>query len=357
MYKRAGSRILDSRVNPLQPILWILRQNEKDIINLYNLLTPFIQLVTKSNMLNFGYWTENTKHPVQAQEELCTLVGKFAELHSAKIVLDIGSGFSAPAIHWKKTYNNLDIVCVNTNAQQLSFAAKTIMSSTIVNFNRDYDIKLSTSLVGDINSNISATGDDSEGSTSLVNATATMLPFASHCVDRIIALESAQHFKPLRNFIKESKRILKNDGLFVIAIPVTNAKATTGVIRNITKSTMHNTHTTIQSLIHFRKLGLLSLTWASEHYELAVVRSMLTNEGFKIEDIQHIGPQVYGPIAEYYIHNRRVLKDIIMKQKYSQSITKNILYSLIENVIYKSALKMMDLSKKRVIDYVLIKAK
>ena len=83
-----GSRILDSRVNPLQPILWILRQNEKDIINLYNLLTPFIQLVTKSNMLNFGYWTENTKHPVQAQEELCTLVGKFAELHSAKIALE-----------------------------------------------------------------------------------------------------------------------------------------------------------------------------------------------------------------------------------------------------------------------------
>ena len=84
---------------------------------------------------------------------------------------------------------------------------------------------------------------------------------------------------------------------------------------------------------------------------------MLTNEGFKIKDIQHIGPQVYEPLAEYYIHNRRVLKDIIMKQKYPQSITKNILYSLIENVIYKSALKMMDLSKKRVIDYVLIKAK
>ena len=124
MYKRAGSRILDSRVYPLQPILWILRQNEKDIINLYNFLTPFIQLVTKSNMLNFGYWTDNTKHPVQAQEELCTLVGKFADLYSAKTVLDIGSGFSAPAIQWKKTCNYLDITCVNINSQQLSHAAK-----------------------------------------------------------------------------------------------------------------------------------------------------------------------------------------------------------------------------------------
>jgi hypothetical protein len=120
---------------------------------------------------------------------------------------------------------------------------------------------------------------------------------------------------------------------------------------------MHNTHTTTQSLKLFRKLGLLSLTWALEQHELAVVRSMLTNEGFIIKSIQHIGPQVYGPIAHYYIQNRSILKDIIMKQKYSQSITKNILYSLIENVIYKSALKMMDLSKKRVIDYVLIKAK
>ena len=115
---------MDLKVNPLQPILWILRQNDKDIINLYNILTPFIQLVTKSNMLNFGYWTDNTKHPVQAQEESWYISWKFADLHSAKIVPDIGSGFSAPAIHWKKAYNNLDIVCVNTNAQQLSFWQK-----------------------------------------------------------------------------------------------------------------------------------------------------------------------------------------------------------------------------------------
>lgn len=266
-------------------------------------------------------------------------------------------GFSAPAIQWKKTYNYLDIVCVNTNSQQLFHAAKTIISNNIVNYKRDYDVKLSTSLVGDNSSNISATGDNCEGSTSLVNATAITLPFASHCIEGIIALESAQHFKPLINFIRASKRILKNDGLFVIAIPVTNAKSTTGVIGNTIESTIHTTHTTSQSLIQFRRLGLLSLTWASEHYELAAVKSMLTNEGFKIKDIQHIGPQVYEPLSKYYIQNRKILKDIIMRQKYPYSLTKNILYSLIENIIYKSALKMKDLSEKRVIDYVLIKAK
>ena len=83
---------------------------------------------------------------------------------------------------------------------------------------------------------------------------------------------------------------------------------------------------------------------------------MLTNEGFKIKDTQHIGPQVYEPLAEYYIQNRKMLRGEIMKQRYSHSLTKNILYSLIENIIHKSALKMKFLSQKNVIDYVLIKA-
>ena len=49
-------------------------------------------------MLNFGYWTDYTKNPIEAQNELCKLVGKFADLHLAKNLADIGSGFSEPAI-------------------------------------------------------------------------------------------------------------------------------------------------------------------------------------------------------------------------------------------------------------------
>lgn len=99
----------------LQPLLWILRKNEKDIVNLYNFLTPLTQIATGSNMLNFGCWTENVTNPLEAQEELCTLVGEFASLYSARDVLDVGSGFSAPAFHWKRKYNNLsNIICVNT---------------------------------------------------------------------------------------------------------------------------------------------------------------------------------------------------------------------------------------------------
>ena len=110
----------------LQSLLWIIRHNEVDTINLYNSITPFVQVATggNSNMLNFGYWSQNKKivdmNPLHAQRELSALIGKFGDFQSSHRVLDIGSGFSAPATQWKSIYNFLDIICVNINSQQLS---------------------------------------------------------------------------------------------------------------------------------------------------------------------------------------------------------------------------------------------
>jgi ubiquinone/menaquinone biosynthesis C-methylase UbiE len=51
-----------------------------------------------------------------------------------------------------------------------------------------------------------------------------MLPIRNNSVDRVIAFESAQHFKPLIQFIQESNRVLDRSGLVVLAMPViTNA--------------------------------------------------------------------------------------------------------------------------------------
>ena len=41
-----------------------------------------------------------------------------------------------------------------------------------------------------------------------INATSTILPVKSKSIDRVIAFESAQHFKPLIQFIQESNRVL-----------------------------------------------------------------------------------------------------------------------------------------------------
>ena len=292
-------------INLLHVFFWTFRRRERDVVNLYNSLSPLMQLATDNNMLNFGYWKNNTADPLEAQNELCKLVGNMAKLDSASIVLDVGSGFSVPATYWKSQYKNINITCININFQQLALSTK-LVSNNISDMKEKSYALLQTDDVG------------------FVNATSTSLPIPNKSVDRIIALESAQHFRPLNQFITESKKALKNNGMLIIAMPVTKIPS---------------------KLASFMKLGILSLTWASEHYNLDYVKSAIINGGFQISEIQSIGTYVYNPLADYYIKNRKRLRERILK-KYS---------SYLENILYRSLLKMKQSSQGRIIDYVLMK--
>lgn len=277
-------------IDPLELFLWTFRRNEKDVVNLYDSLSDVMRLATGGDMLNFGFWTENTKEPIDAQNELCKIFGKFSDLTSAKKIIDIGSGFSAPAIQWIKQFNPLEITCVNINFNQLKQSSD----------------KINDSLAG-IN---------------LLNSTSTSLPFPNDSSDRIIALESLQHVKHLENFFSESKRILKKHGILSIAIPVVTKKVTPIV-----------------------DLGILSMTWSSEHYTTDYIKLLLVESGFRILEVKKIGSQVYDPLANYYIQNRENLKNKILS-RYP---------SYVEKILFKSLQKMKQLSEKNLIDYVLIK--
>jgi ubiquinone/menaquinone biosynthesis C-methylase UbiE len=253
-----------------------------------------MQLTTGGNMLNFGYWDGDALTPAAAQRNLCSLVGDIAGLGSASSLVDVGSGLSAPAAKWKSDHGKLFITCVNINYRQLLSA---------------FSFTNSTSGI------------------SLVNATSTALPFADQSADRVIALESAQHFRPLDRFVRECKRILKPSGALVIAMPVT----------------------TCRQVSHWRellRLGLLSFTWSSEHYEIGQVKSAIAENGFDITEIRLVGNQVYGPLTDYYVQNRAQLRQKVLEE-YS---------SFVERILYKSLLKMKDVSKKGVIDYAIIHA-
>ena len=274
----------------MEIILWTFRRNENDVVNLYNTLSPVIQLATGGNMLNFGYWSKEETSPIDAQNRLCDKVGKIAELDSANSLLDVGSGLSSPAIMWAKFYPYIDILCVNINYTQLQLGKK------IVNE------KIPSSTIHEINS------------------TSTVLPFLTNSMERVIALESAQHFKPFSNFISESYRVLKKDGILTFAIPV--------VKRNS----------------NIKNLGILALTWPSEHYEQDFVISKTTKK-FKIIEKIGIGLDVFEPLTDYYIKNRKRLKGKILTQY----------PSFVENLLFKSLLKMKKASQEKLIDYLLIK--
>lgn len=271
-------------INPLHALLWTFRRNEKDVVNLYDTLSPVMQIATGGSMLNFGYWSSYNADPVSAQNNLCLIFGDLAELSSAKHVVDVGSGLSAPSKLWRDIFPNLDLYDVNISFNQL------ISPGTQKNIE-------------------------------FLNATSTKLPFANNSVDRVLALESAQHFRPLSDFIYESKRILRTSGLLVIAIPI------------ITENSS------------FGKLGVLKFTWSSEHYSLDYLKSLLGDAGFSISDERYIGSNVYPPLTNYYLENRGRLEKLILENypKY------------VERILFKSLLKMKKASEDKIIDYVLLK--
>jgi cyclopropane fatty-acyl-phospholipid synthase-like methyltransferase len=291
------------------------RRNERDVVNLYNTFSRLMQITAEGNMLNFGYWVDRTQNPLQAQYSLSNMMGEFASLHMANTLIDIGSGYSSPALQWNSRYKLLEIVCININFEQLKIAISISSKSSTIQ-------KMNQSIISDPINNLRISNMFH------LNATSTALPIKSNSVDRVIAFESAQHFKPLNQFIKESNRVLKDKGLLVMAMPV------------ITNSS------NMISLPLFVKLGILSITWASEHYELEYIKSSVESNRFKIKDIKFIGSNVYQPLARYYIKNREKLKERICRE-YSQ---------FLETILYKSLLKMNDASKRGIIDYILLKA-
>lgn len=284
------------KINPLELFLWTFRRKEKDVVNLYDSLSDLMRLATGADMLNFGYWDDKTRTPLDAQKKMCTIFGKKALLSSEQNIVDVGSGFSSPAIQWSLEYSPVKLSCVNINFTQLHDSIKNVNKS----------IK-----TDNINENFN-----------FLNATATTLPFEKESVERVLALESAQHFKPLKNFISESYRILKKNGILALAIPV-----------------MAENH--YASMI---KLGSLSFTWPSEHYSTEFVNSNLKQERFRNIDLQKIGSNVYEPLAKYYIENREYIKNKIL-QYYP---------AYVEKILFKSLNKMKQVSEKKIIDYILV---
>ena len=271
-------------INPFDVFLWTFRKSEKDVINLYNTLSPVMQIATGGTMLNFGYWSSQHLDPISAQENLCYIFGNLSELSTAKNAVDVGSGLSAPSKFWRDAFPNLKLYDVNINFKQLCFSKP-------------------------------------QKNIQFLNSTSTKLPFMNNSVDRVLALESAQHFKPLDDFIVESKRVLIPSGFLVMAVPITLSAASLG------------------------KLGLLKFTWSSEHYSLDYLKNLLASNGFKIIDEKLIGSNVYDPLTDYYVENRKILSNNILEHY----------PGYMEKILYKSLLKMKKASQEKIIDYVLLK--
>ncbi len=272
-------------INPVDLLLWTFRRNENDVVKLYDALSPIMEVSTGGDMLNFGFWDESTPHPIDAQRRLCTMMGDMAEISSAEMISDVGSGILGPAKIWISQYPSLQISSVNVNFSQLASVEPDNISK--------------------------------------LNSTARMLPFSNSSLDRVIALESAQHFKPVGDFFSESYRVLKDDGILALAIP---------------------TATDDSSLSN---LGILKFTWSSEHYSQKNILDEISKNGFEVIESSDIGKNVYPPLAQYYINNREELRKKILS-RYSKYV---------EKILFESMKKMQSASENGLIGYSMLKCK
>lgn len=273
------------RVNPLDVIIWNGRHSGKDIVNIYTKFSPLMQIGADTKMLNFGLWKNSATLP-EAQREMSEYVAEFGDFASAGKILDVGSGFCVPATIWKEKFSHLDIYCMDLNFSELNNGSNHVITQ--------------------------------------VNSSSNNIPFSDRSFDRIIALESAQHFVPLEKFFEESKRALADDGELVLAIPVTESSSAVAL-----------------------KLGILNITWLSKKYTKNHVLETIKNAGFSLKKEESVGGLVYEPFADYYIQNRKELKERLVAS-YSGNI---------ENMIFKSMKKMKELSEHKIIDYLLLSLK
>jgi hypothetical protein len=142
-------------------------------------------------------------------------------------------------------------------------------------------------------------------------------------MDRVLALESAQHFRPLAGFTAEAARVLRPEGMLCMAVPVAGPR--------------YAKH----------RLGLLWLTWSSEHHTMNVVRKSVASAGLHLLSEEMVGGLVYEPMAEYYLTNRTALGRRI-RSKYP---------GYVESLLRRSMLDMRRASERGIIDYVIVKCK
>ena len=271
-------------VNPLDVARWTFRRSPSDVIRLYNTLADVMRLSAGGHSLNFGLWSKSCAEPLSAHENMARHFGAVAELGDVRIAVDVGCGRAGPARVWHDTYPETQVIGVDINRRNLEEAVFLPCA---------------------------------------VNAVSTRLPLAGGSVDRVMALESAQHFWPLSGFTVEAVRVLRPGGILCMAIPVVGPRYRIG------------------------RLGLLWLTWSSEHYAARAVRSSIVSAGLQVLHEEFVGDMVYRPLADYYLNNRDSISRRITS-KYPRYV---------ETLLHRSMQDMKRAAEKKVIEYMIVKCR
>ena len=170
----------------------------------------------KSKFMNYGYWTNNTDTLYKANLNLCQLLLNYNNKHhidKKKLnILDIGCGNGEQLLYWYdnikqlpgKEVDNKDVD--NNNVPHIKITGLDINKDNLINCNNLINThKLSKNI-------------------DVIHGDACNLPFKNDLYDSVLSLESAFHYNSRPLFFKEVYKVLKKDGVFIIADITRNKK-------------------------------------------------------------------------------------------------------------------------------------
>jgi ubiquinone/menaquinone biosynthesis C-methylase UbiE len=152
---------------------------------LYDYVSTGRYLTQRTLFRNVGYWKAKPATLDEACEALAELAGEAAALGPDDRVLDAGFGFADQDLFWMKRFEPRQIVGINVTRSQAMEARRRVAAQGL------------------------------SDRIQLHLASATQLPFADGCFDKIIALESAFHFDTREDFFREAMRVLRPGGRLV----------------------------------------------------------------------------------------------------------------------------------------------
>ena len=177
--------------------------------------------------MNYGYWINNTDNLYKANLNLCDLLLNYSNKHHINKkeldILDIGCGNGDQLIYW---YNNINQHPCDDNIQDNKTQDDNIQDNKTQDDNIQ-NIKI-TGLDIDtqniINCNNLIKTHNLSKNINVIQGDACKLPLNNKLYDSVLSLESAFHYSSRPLFFKEVYKVLKKDGIFIIADITRNKK-------------------------------------------------------------------------------------------------------------------------------------
>jgi erythromycin 3''-O-methyltransferase len=174
---------------PLTPQRARNRAYEERIRHFYDVVSSRPLLTTHTQYMNMGYWKDEPRSLDDACEAMARFMGDFGQFCGDDTILDAGCGFGDQDVYWATHHAPRTIAAVNISSVQLESAQR----------------------------RVAALGLQDRITTHLTSA--TNLPFTDGSFDKVVSIESAQHFGTREDFFREAYRVLRpGGGLFTTDI-------------------------------------------------------------------------------------------------------------------------------------------